>query len=416
VAGREFNVCVVGLPWKRKFEQEHRGDWRRNRSRTVVRGFGRVSSDSASGEKCVSCHTDIESSGGIHGAASKKFGGWARFSTKSGTVQQATTDSTRNYITAASEACKNCHAEQHNSEAAHIRIPRLHTSIRDFQGHSVGENYEDNNCGRCHAACGTCHFESTITNADGTPDDLLTSWDLIQTIGDNAIPNTGPKTEWRMDWTTNVRSHNIRSSADLAASNEVCQSCHIGFYRPAQLGFAMRDGGVDSMYATGIKRHPQVQELALATVHSSNTCVSCHGPSLHDQVSIEDGPECFDCHAGKDVNHPSVNHAAYGIECIACHTKQRASDFADGYQSGGQSNWINPENGLITPVTVKYSELLNWYPHRFSETVDCMKLCHFVGNRVEAPVFPGVEPQSPSKPRGPIASYTPSTMAGETDE
>lgn len=362
---------------------------------------------------CTGCHTDIVVANGVHGSADKTYGGWARFSAKSGTVAQATTDSTRNYGTAAATACATCHADQHDPQSAHINIPRLHTSVRDFGGHAVGENYEDNNCGRCHATCATCHFGSTISNADGAPQELLTGWDLLQANGDNGIANSGPKTEWRMDWTTNVRDHTIRNAQALAASNEVCTSCHIGFYRPAQLGFAMRGSSVDSMLATGIKRHPQVQELALGTVHTTTTCVTCHGPSLHSQRSIEEGPECLDCHAGKDAAHPAVDHATYDIKCIACHTKQRAADFNDGYLSGGQNNWISPETGQIVPVTVKYSELLNWYPHRLSQTVDCNKLCHFDGNRVGALVFPG---PVATPPRGPLAPYRVELAAGQTDE
>ncbi len=364
--------------------------------------------------RCVDCHTDITLNGQMHGDADKTYGGWARFSAKSGTTALATTDSTRNYGTAASTACATCHTEQHNENAAHIQIPRLHTSVRDFQGHSVGENYEDNNCGRCHATCATCHFKSNITNADGAPQDLLTNWDILQAQGDNGIPNSGPKTEWRMDWTTNVIGHEIRKAEDLAASNEVCSSCHIGYYRPAQIGYAIREGNVlDSMYATGIKRHPQTQELMLGTVHANTTCVSCHGPSLHDQVSIEQGPECIDCHAGKDADHPAQDHSGFGIKCIACHTYQRAADFQDGYLAGGQNNWISPETGFIGPVTVKYAELLDWYPHRLSGDVDCTKLCHYQGNRINAPVFPGFEPVAP---RGPLAKYAVSLADSETDE
>ena len=339
------------------------------------------------GIKCVECHTDISLSSGTHGAATKKFGGWARFSQKSGTTVLATPDSTRNYGTAASTACANCHAEKHNPNSAHIKIPRLHTSIRNFGGHSVGEAYEDNNCGRCHATCATCHFKSNITSKGPSAQDLLVqaNWNGIQTSGDNYnAVNWNDKTEWRMDWTVNVSSHKILTADTLKANNDVCRSCHIGWYRPAQLGFAMRGANVDSMYATGIKRHPQLQELSLGSVHASTTCATCHGSSLHDQVSIEEGPECIDCHAGKNANHPTINHMSLSggvqIKCIACHTKHRAADFA----GNGQNNWIDPESGKIGPVVVKYSELLNWYPHYMSKEVSCTGLCHYAGNRVGA--------------------------------
>lgn len=341
--------------------------------------------------KCTDCHTDITMNGGTHGANIKFFGGWARFSKKSGTVALATVDSTRNYSTQASTSCKNCHAAQHNENAAHIKIPRLRgASIRDFGGHSVGESYEDNNCARCHATCATCHFDSDITPQVDYHGDLLiqSNWDGVQTSGDNYNGiDWGLATEWRMDWTANVKNHQFRTSEDLKASNDVCRSCHIGFYRPPQQGFAMRGSVVDSMFATGIKRHPQFQELNLGSIHQSTTCVTCHGASLHNQVTIEDGPECIDCHEGKDANHPSVNHmnleGGVKIKCIACHTKHRAAD----YNSSGQNNWINPEvtsHADIGPVTVKYNELLNWYPHYMSTTVDCATLCHFDGNQVGA--------------------------------
>lgn len=345
---------------------------------------------------CADCHTDITVNGSSHGPAMKVFGGWARLSTKSGTVQLATTDSTRNYGTTASTACASCHTQYHNPDAAHIRIPRLReSSVRTLAGHSIGENYEDNNCARCHATCATCHFESEITCADPAPEDLLTSWDQIQTSGDNAISNTSPKSEYRMNWTANVRDHKFRNATDLKSSNKVCQSCHIGWYRPAQIGYTMRGNVADSMYATGVKRHPQFQELALGEAHSATRCVFCHGASLHDQVSIEQGPECVDCHVGKAGSHPTPDHSDFNIKCIACHTNHRAADFA----RNGQNNWINPENGRIGPVVVKYAELLNWYPHRITRSVNCNMLCHFEGNRVGAASFGAVA--------GPVRPTTP---------
>lgn len=365
--------------------------------------------------KCTDCHTDIDMAGGTHGAATKKFGGWARFSQKSGTVALATPDSTRNYVTEASTACVNCHADQYNPDAAHIKIPRLHTSIRNFGGHTVGEAYEDNNCGRCHATCATCHFKSNITSKGPNAADLLVqaNWDGVQTSGDNYNGvNWNDKTEWRMDWTANVASHQFWNADTLRADNTVCRSCHIGWYRPAQIGYAMRGSNVDSMFATGIKRHPQFQELALGSVHNTTTCVTCHGASLHDQVDIEDGPECIDCHAGKNANHPTVNHMALTggvkIKCIACHTKHRAADFAQN----GQNNWINPENGEIGPVVVKYAELLNWYPHYMSKEVSCSGLCHYSGNRIGAHVMAGAPEQVPF---GRIRSYVVPTT-DESDE
>ncbi len=375
------------------------------------------------GVDACAAKTDPAANGGSHGSASKVFGGWARFSAKSGTVALATTDSTRNYGTAASTACANCHAEQHNPNSAHIKIPRLHTSIRNIGGHSVGENYEDNNCGRCHATCATCHFKSAITPKSTAHADLLVqaNWDGVQTSGDNYNGvNWGLATEWDMDWTANVSAHGIRSADTLRAANDVCRSCHIGYYRPAQLGFAMRSSTVDSMMATGIKRHPQFQELALGSVHGGTTCATCHGASLHDQESIEEGPECIDCHAGKDANHPAItNHMSLAnnvkIKCIACHTKHRASDFNNGYLSGGHNNWINPEvttHTEIGPVTVKYSELLNWYPHYFSKEVACTPLCHFSGNRVGAHVLAG----APAGPFGYLQPYVVTVPDGETDE
>jgi len=355
---------------------------------------------------CTGCHTDILVKNGTHGSSTKIFGGWARFSKTSGTKALATPDSTRNYSTAASTACKTCHTEQYNENSAHIKISRLReASIRDFGNHKVGEAYEDNNCSRCHATCATCHFKSEITHKVAFYGDLQqqSNWDGVQTAGDNYNNvNWGDATEWRMDWTKNVSSHEFRTKADLNGSNDVCRSCHIGFYRPPVQGFAMRNGVVDSMYATGIKRHPQYQELSMGTAHNTTTCGTCHGKSLHNQVNIAGGPECIDCHAAQGANHPSINHMSLKdgvkIKCISCHTSHRASDFS----GSGQSNWINPEvtsHKEIGPVVVKYSELLNWYPHYMTKTVNCTALCHFDGNRVGAHVMgPLSIPASPKIP------------------
>jgi len=367
---------------------------------------------------CTDCHSDIVMTKGGHGPGTKIYGGWARFSTKSGTKTLASTDSTRNYSTQAAVSCNNCHATQFHANSAHIKIPRLKgASIRDFGGHLVGEAYEDDNCSRCHATCGTCHFKSEITPKKETHADLLiqANWDGVQTYGDNYNGiNWSDATEWRMDWTKNVRTHDFRNTAALNASNEVCRSCHIGFYRPPQIGYAMRNGTVDSMYATGVKRHPQFQELALGTVHQNTTCGTCHGATLHQQVGIEGGPECIDCHAGKDANHPAVNHMSLSggikIKCIACHTYHRASDF----NGSGQGNWINPETSYpeIGPVVVKYNELLNWYPHYMSKTVNCAELCHFEGNRVGAHII-----ADKTIPIRPVIPYVvPTSPHGETDE
>lgn len=368
---------------------------------------------------CTACHTDIIMTKGDHGPGVKIYGGWARFSTKSGTKTLATTDSTRNYSTQASVSCNTCHPSQYHANAAHTKIPRLKgASVRDIGGHQVGEAYEDDNCSRCHATCGTCHFESEITPKKETHADLLiqSNWDGVQTYGDNYNGiNWGDATEWRMDWTKNVRTHDFRSKATLNASDDVCRSCHIGFYRPPQQGFAMRGSIVDSMHATGVKRHPQFQELSLGSLHQNTTCGTCHGGSLHQQVDITQGPECIDCHAGKDVNHPAVNHMNLAdgvkIKCIACHTYHRASDFS----GSGQSNWINPETTYpeVGPVVVKYNELLNWYPHYMSTTVNCAALCHFEGNRVGAHTIA----TDKSVPVRPVTSYsTPIPPPGETDE
>jgi len=367
---------------------------------------------------CTSCHTDITMNNGMHGKASKIYGGWARFSQKSGSKALANSDSTRNYGTQASVSCAACHEEQGNENAAHVKIPRLRSaSIRDFQGHKVGEAYEDDNCSRCHATCATCHFKSDITPKAITHTDILiqSNWDGIQTSGDNFNGvNWSDATEWRMDCTANVKSHNFRNKEELNGSNDVCKSCHIGYYRPAQKGFAMRNGELDSMYATGIKRHPQFQELSLGSVHQNSTCGSCHGASLHQQESIEGGPECVDCHSKNAANHPSINHmnlsAGVKIKCISCHTNHRASDFG----GAGQSNWINPEitnQKLIVPVTVKYSELLNWYPHMMSKSVNCTALCHFDGNRVGAHTMGNV-----SIPVRPAIPYKINYIKGVSDE
>jgi len=224
---------------------------------------------------CVSCHTDINASGGSHANVRKVYGGWARFGRKQAVEALDINDvvRTRNYTTAASYGCISCHKEKANfMNSAHATIFKHRSALIDADlsalcGKTVGEDYASGDCNRCHATCATCHFKSTITqiNPNGS---ALTYWDQLQSSYPN-VPGWDDKmTEFSMDWTTNVVSHEFRGADYFAADSEsVCEACHTGYAKPASMAYWWLDeanGVWDSIKATAVKRHPQAYELAIS--------------------------------------------------------------------------------------------------------------------------------------------------------
>jgi len=343
--------------------------------------------------ECVKCHTDItdanlytHANGGAD-ALSKTYGSWARFSKSDTTLNADGSPRTRNYYTTASLSCtqSGCHASKNNfTNTRHHTIFRLKGShTKDVNGDIVGENY-DKTCSRCHTTCGTCHFETE--KYQKVQGDVMAIWDSLQTLGETPFPNAAAMTEWSMDWTTNVASHNFVRPQQLTADNDVCRSCHVGYYRPATYGYLSEDPPYPTANGTSIKRHPQYYELIQSnSQHSALACANCHS----DVHSYPDGD--FDWQTEGDVIcqdcHSMVDHYAQHttVDCISCH----ATGFARSVGQDGHDVWRWPGNNRVRPLAVKYKEALNWYPHEIEKpdpVTSCAAKCHYEGNLIGATV------------------------------
>jgi hypothetical protein len=402
------------------------------------------------GQRCVGCHSDINAAGGAHGPVVKTYGGWARFSAKQAVETIATNEflRTRNYFTAASRSCVTCHsnhADFVNSAHATIykqRSARVDTALREavrvaygdaaIVGEDFGENYTAGDCNRCHASCATCHFKSTVKRALAV--DPLIFWDNnMAGISSPGWADTG--TEFEMDWTTNVASHEFRNgSYFLNDTDKVCEACHTGLYKKAKTAYYWADAAktsVKSVKATNVKRHTQTYELSISgnptvltggnnTAHAAMTCAECHGGTVGDLHGLPglpyewDAPtyprgdvHCTDCHSGTHTNGAVGFHidgsGIYGIKvaCVGCHAFGLARDFmfASGAPVDNSTDvFLDPETNEVRPVVYKHTFAEAWYPHNwqtlnpgtgFTDPAgDCAKKCHYSGNAVGAIVLP----------------------------
>jgi len=388
-------------------------------------------------QRCVSCHSDINAAGGAHGPVDKTYGGWARFSAKQAVETIATNEipRTRNYITAASRSCATCHSNHTDfANSAHATIYKLREASVDaglkiaaqaaFPLDTVGtlgENYAVGDCNRCHAACSTCHFKSDVKRAvAGNP---LQWWDRVQT-NDDATSDEVKMTEFSMDWTTNVVSHEFRKGSYFQNDTEqVCEACHTGYYRPAKVAYNWADAAkttVLKVKATNGRRHMQAYELMLSgiginnpgnitggdnTAHAGFTCADCHKglhalPGLAYSWDAKGDVQCTTCHATTHGNDSFVRlhlngTGAKGIKvaCVGCHAFGMARDFM--HKSGAAVDdstdvFLDPKTNKVRPVIYKHGLADAWYPHNWQtvnagagyldKTSDCAKKCHYTGN------------------------------------
>lgn len=377
-------------------------------------------------QKCVACHSDINAAGGAHADVFKVFGGWARFSRKQAVENIPINETlrTRNYYTAASTACVTCHTDQSDfNNSAHATIYKQRAASVEIIGTAaVGENYAAGDCNRCHASCATCHFKSTITRLDGTGTPL-DFWDENQTS--YPAPGFGDAmSEFAMDWTMNVVSHDFRDGDYFNNDTEgVCEACHTGFQKPANWAYWWVDESetiYDSLRATNVKRHPQTYELAISgdpsyasggnnTTHAGYSCAGCHGGSTGDVHSLPGLPyewssqgdvQCTDCHASPAHITASValHYDGSGTEvaCIGCHTFGLARDFelASAGSSDAHDVFLDPITEEVRPVVYKHGEAIAWYAHNWQTldpgdgygdvNSDCAKKCHYEGNKIGA--------------------------------
>jgi len=209
-----------------------------------------------------------------------------------------------------------------------------------------------------------CYWNSKITQKQ--EGNVLDLWTLFDADSDKA---KGAMTEYSMDWTVNVASHEFRSAETLKSSNEVCSACHIGYYQGDKSKPALGLAGI------GIRRHPQTQELALSAargVHETmQLCTACH-TDTHEMVlkNTEMGGRtgstltCATCHADKAM--AGENHKT--VTCAACHDAELG---------------VHLDGGLVVPMALKHSVEESWPSHNLTTDVLCAK-CHVAGNTVGA--------------------------------
>lgn len=325
--------------------------------------------------ECTACHTGINPTPPHN--ANRIYGSWARFSVKDTDVTK-----TRNFYTVSAEACLACHLEPKyaalpQSEHGTIKdlkfnadgSPRQEVVVMGTDGkeYVTNENFVAADCERCHinTNCGTCHWASTIKQKQ--EGNVLDLWTMFDKESDTA---KGALTEYGMNWTANVATHEFRNAASLTASNEVCAACHIGYYQGDKSVPAIGLSG------TGIRRHPQVQELALSAargVHETQQlCTGCH-TDLHEMVltntehgaRLDGKTQCTNCHADKAM----TGEVHQTVTCIGCHAAERG---------------VQLDHERVYPQALKHNLAESWPSHNLTTDVECAK-CHVAGNEVGAP-------------------------------
>jgi hypothetical protein len=327
--------------------------------------------------ECTACHTGMKPTPPHN--AKRTYGSWARFSAKN-----ADTAKTRNYYVVDGNACLACHKGARYSafmKSEHATIkdmkfvadgkPRVEIKVKGTDGkvYVLDETFAGNeaDCARCHIStnCGTCHWKTQIKQKQAG--NILDLWTRYDKPSDAA---KGAMSEYGMDWTVNIASHEFLGKAALTKSNDVCTACHIGYYQGDKSAPAI------GVQGTGIRRHPQVQELQLSAkrgVHKSmQLCTDCH-TELHDVLlrNTEHGgrtggkTQCVNCHADKAMKKVHAD-----VSCTGCH------DAELGVQR-------DAEMKMIVPMAVKHLLMESWPSHNLTKEVNCGK-CHFAGNKFGA--------------------------------
>lgn len=324
--------------------------------------------------ECTACHTGINPTPPHN--AKRTYGSWARFSVKDTDVTK-----TRNYYTVQADACLKCHTDSKyqaylKSEHATIKdmknvangTPRKLLKVKGTDGkeYEVDEDFIANDCERCHMgnSCATCHWKTQVKQKQvGSPLDLWTKYDK------DSDTAKGNMTEYGMDWTLNVASHEFLNAKALTSSNDVCKACHIGYIQGDKSVAALGLTGI------GVRRHPQIEELLLSAqrgVHETQPfCTNCH-KDLHEMVlkntehgaRLDGKTQCTTCHADKAMK--TATHKT--VTCIGCHDAELT---------------VQLDHGMVYPLALKHNLTESWPSHNLVKEVKCEK-CHVPGNPVKA--------------------------------
>lgn len=345
------------------------------------------------GQNCQDCHTDIVLHKG-HPDVPKTYGGWANFSAEDTLL-------TRNYTTQAAIACTKCHGRSSFLNSQHYLIGKIKGShAEQFGGTQIGKDYDKAKCGKCHLTCATCHFKGT--RIQQSPGEVTDFWSVLLTGG--SVPDADGMTNWSIDWTTNVESHDFAIAEDLEESNDLCRMCHTGYYTSYNTtGYYPVDtvGNYQSLVSQGIQKYPKYEEwrflsgnISVMTgtnhtldsiygevnnpPHSSRLCIDCHD-RIHSLTRIT----CLRCHDDKAFPLGGL-HSDVG--CEACH---------DATMSAWRKEYrVFPPADTVRTAAVRDNEVIDWRSHMLirpdGENSDfCDRKCHnpVVGPIVGAPSY-----------------------------
>lgn len=333
------------------------------------------------GQNCQDCHTDIVLHKG-HPDVPKTYGGWANFSAEDTLL-------TRNYTTQAAIACANCHTDHADFlSSQHYLIGKIKAShAGEFSGIQIGRDYDKARCGKCHLTCATCHFKGIwIRKTYGV--EVTDLWS--QLLNDQSEQAADDMTNWAIDWTANVESHDFNIAEDLQNSNALCGLCHTGYYTSYNTtGYYHPDSlpYFESLSTQGIQKYPKYEEWQLLSgnipvmtgtnpaldsiyaevnnqAHSSRLCLDCHS-SIHSLRRIS----CLDCHSDKRFL-PGTLHGDVG--CEACHDATMKT-FRVTYS-------VFPRADTVRVAAVRDNQVIDWRSHMITRPKNipsfCIYKCH----------------------------------------
>jgi len=316
------------------------------------------------GQSCQECHTDIVLHKG-HPDVPKTYGGWANFSAEDTLL-------TRNYTTQAAIACPNCHGRSSFLSSQHYLIGKITASHSEpMNGTQIGRDYDKAKCGKCHLTCATCHFKGVwIRKTYGV--EVTDLWS--QLLNGQSEQAADDMTNWAIDWTANVESHDFAIAEDLSSSNDLCRMCHTGYYTGYNVtGYYHPDNQTDfdSIVSQGIQKYPKYEEWTFLSGnilvdvaasypvldsiykkvrnsdHYSMKCVNCH-----DQIHSLTPITCLKCHPDKLIS-PDQEHS--GIGCEACHdATMKPFRVIDS---------VFPFSSTVRAAAIKDNKVIDWRSH-----------------------------------------------------
>jgi len=333
------------------------------------------------GQSCQDCHTDIVLHKG-HPDVPKNYGGWANFSAEDTLL-------TRNYTTQAAIACPTCHGRSSFLNSQHYLIGKIKGShAEQFGGTQIGKDYNKAKCGKCHLTCATCHFKGT--RIQQTVGDIANSTDWSQLLKGQLVPDADGLTNWSIDWTTNVESHDFAIAEDLEGSNDLCRMCHTGFYTQYNAtGYYHPDGSQswESIVSQGLQKYPKYEEWSFLSGNISvMTGTNPSLDSIYAEVRNSEhySMKCIDCH--------DRIHSLTPITCLKCHDDKLIPEGREHSDVGCEAchdatmkpfrviESVFPFSSTVRAAAIRDNKVIDWRSHmiRRPERIPsfCIYKCH----------------------------------------